>query len=184
MKPQRQPQCDNPAMTNMMTPTITVEFEASEVQQLLQHAEAATEHLPCMGDQFVAKYYAGGKVITRNDWPDISQIDIARIPPALFLINDSFLMSNGVDPSQAIVCVYKNGHIPSEQQNESDAFALGSEELPNVTRILVRDFAGIETAQKVRITFQHDPRKGPVVSLELVQQNGEAGEIRVVNRRS
>jgi hypothetical protein len=36
----------------------------------------------------------------------------------------------------------------------------------------------------VRITFQHDPRKGPVVSLELVQQNGEAGEIRVVNRRS
>lgn len=136
-----------------------------------------------MGDQFVARYYPGGKVITKNDWPDVSQIDIARIPPALFLVNDSFLMSNGIDPAQAIVCVYKNGHIASEQQNESDAFALGSEELPNVTRILVRDFAGIEDAQKIRITFQHDPRKGPVVSLEVVPQNGEPAEIRIVNRR-
>ncbi len=136
-----------------------------------------------MGDQFVARYYPGGKVITKNDWPDVSQIDIARIPPALFLVNDSFLMSNGIDPEQAIVCVYKNGHIASEQQNESDAFALGSEELPNVTRILVRDFAGIESAQKIRITFQHDPRKGPVVSLEVVPQNGEPGEVRIVNRR-
>lgn len=171
-------------MTNMMTtPSITVEFEAGDVQQLLQHAEAATAHLPCMGDQFVAKYYAGGKVITRNDWPDISQIDVEKIPPALFLVNDSFLMSNGIDPLQAIACVYKNGHVASEQQNESDAFALGSEELPTVTRILARDFAGIETAQKIRITFQHDPRKGPLVSLEMIQQNGEAGEARIVNRR-
>ena len=170
-------------MTNMLTPTITVEFEPGDVQGLLQHAEAASGHLPCMGDQFVAKYYPGGKVITKNDWPDVSQIDIARIPPALFLVNDSFLMSNGIDPAQAIVCVYKNGHIASEQQNESDAFALGSEELPNVTRILVRDFAGIENAQKIRITFQLDPRKGPVVSLEIVPQNGEPAEIKIVNRR-
>lgn len=167
----------------MLTPTITVEFEPGDVQKLLQHAEAAAAHLPCMGDQFVAKYYAGGKVITKNDWPDVGQIDIARIPPALFLVNDSFLMSNGIDPAQAIVCVYKNGHIASEQQNESDAFALGSEELPNVTRILVRDFAGIESAQKIRITFQHDPRKGPLVSLEMVPQSGEPAAIRIVNRR-
>jgi hypothetical protein len=171
-------------MTNMMTtPSITVEFEAGEVQQLLQHAEAATAHLPCMGDQFVARYYAGGKVITKNDWPDISQIDVEKIPPALFLVNDSFLMSNGIDPLQAIACVYKNGHVASEQQNESDAFALGSEELPTVTRILARDFAGIETAQKIRITFQHDPRKGPQVSLEVIQPDGEAGAARIVNRR-
>lgn len=174
-------------MTNMIkmmaTPTITVEFEPGDVQKLLLHAEAATEHLPCMGDQFVAKYYAGGKVITKNDWPDISQIDIARIPPALFLVNDSFLMSNGIDPTQAIVSVYKNGHIPSDQQNDSDAFALGAEELPNVTRILVRDFVGIESAQKIRITFQHDLGKGPVVSLEMVPQSGEPAQIRIVNRR-
>src|SRR5450830_995729 len=138
-----------------MINTITIEFEPADVQQLLQHANAATEHLPCMGDQFVAKYYEGGKIITKNDWPDVSQIDLARIPPALFLVNDSFLMSNGINPQEAVACIYKNGHVPSEQQHESDAFALGSEELPTVTRILARDFDGIETARKVRITFLH-----------------------------
>ncbi|AIY40765.1 hypothetical protein LT85_1607 [Collimonas arenae] len=165
-----------------MINTISVEFEPADVQQLLQHAEAATEHLPCMGDQFVAKYYAGGKVITKNDWPDVSQLELSRIPPALFLVNDSFLMSNGIATEQAIACVYKNGHIPSEQQNESDAFALGSEELPTVTRILTKDFAGIETAQKVRITFLHDQRKGPVVTLELVDPANETPDVRVVSR--
>lgn len=167
----------------MIINTITLEFEPDDVQKLLQHAEVAAEHLPCMGDQFVAKYYAGGKVITKNDWPDVSQIELSRIPPALFLVNDSFLMSNGIDPEQAVACVYKNGHIPSEQQNESDAFALGSEELPNVTRILARDFAGIETARKIRITFQHDPRKGPVVSLEMVNPDNAMPDIRIVHRR-
>ncbi|HWX03125.1 hypothetical protein [Collimonas sp.] len=166
-----------------MINTITVEFEPADVQQLLQHAEAATEHLPCMGDQFVAKYYEGGKVITKNDWPDVSQLDLARIPPALFMVNDSFLMSNGIAAEQAVACVYKNGHVASDQQNESDAFALGSEELPTVTRILARDFAGIETAHKVRVTFLHDPRKGPVVTLELVNPAHEIPDVRVVNRR-
>jgi len=166
-----------------MINTITIEFEPADVQQLLQHANAATEHLPCMGDQFVAKYYEGGKIITKNDWPDVSQIDLTRIPPALFLVNDSFLMSNGINPQEAVACIYKNGHVPSEQQNESDAFALGSEELPTVTRILARDFDGIESARKVRITFLHDPRKGPVVSLELVDDLRETPDIRIVNRR-
>ncbi|AMO99287.1 hypothetical protein CAter10_1519 [Collimonas arenae] len=166
-----------------MINTITIEFEPADVQQLLQHANSATEHLPCMGDQFVAKYYEGGKIITKNDWPDVSQIDLTRIPPALFLVNDSFLMSNGINPQEAVACVYKNGHVPSEQQNESDAFALGSEELPTVTRILARDFDGVETARKVRITFLHDPRKGPVVSLELVDDLRETPDIRIVNRR-
>ena len=166
-----------------MINTITIEFEPADVQQLLQHANAATEHLPCMGDQFVAKYYEGGKIITKNDWPDVSQIDLTRIPPALFLVNDSFLMSNGINPQEAVACIYKNGHVPSEQQNESDAFALGSEELPTVTRILARDFDGIESARKVRITFLHDPRKGPVVSLELVDDQRETPDIRIVNRR-
>ncbi|MFJ2987428.1 hypothetical protein ACIPF8_06145 [Collimonas sp. NPDC087041] len=166
-----------------MINTITIEFEPADVRQLLQHANAATEHLPCMGDQFVAKYYEGGKIITKNDWPDVSQIDLTRIPPALFLVNDSFLMSNGINPQEAVACIYKNGHVPSEQQNESDAFALGSEELPTVTRILARDFDGIESARKVRITFLHDPRKGPVVSLELVDDLRETPDIRIVNRR-
>ena len=113
----------------------------------------------------------------------LQPLDLAKIPPALFMVNDSFLMSNGIAAEQAVACVYKNGHIASEQQNESDAFALGSEELPTVTRILARDFAGIETAHKVRITFLHDPRKGPVVTLELVNPAHETPDVRVVNRR-
>ena len=166
-----------------MINTIAIEFEPADVQQLLQHANAATEHLPCMSDQFVAKYYEGGKIVTKNDWPDISRIDLSKIPPALFLVNDSFLMSNGINPQEAVACVYKNGHVPSEQQNESDAFSLGSEELPTVTRILARDFDGIESAHKVRITFVHDPRKGPVVSLELVDDLCQMPDIRIVNRQ-
>ncbi len=137
-----------------------------------------------MGDQFVAKYYAGGKIVTKNDGPDISCIDLAKIPPALFLVNDLFLMSNGINPQEAVACLYKkNGHIPSEQQNESDAFALGSEELPTMTRILARDFDGIESAHKVRITVVHDPRKGPVISLELVDDLCCMSDIKIVTRR-
>ncbi len=136
-----------------------------------------------MGDQFVAKYYKGGKIVTKNDWPDISCIDLAKIPPALFLVNDSFLMSNGINPQEAVACIYKNGHVPSEQQSESDAFALGSEELPTVTRILARDFDGIWSANKVRITFVYDPRKGPLVSLELVNDLCQMPDIKIINQR-
>ncbi|MFC5474470.1 hypothetical protein [Paraherbaspirillum soli] len=167
-----------------MINTITVEFDPAEVQKLLQHASAASEHLPCMGDQFVAKYYAGGKVIGNDDGPDISRIDTAKIPAALFLVNDSFLMSNGVNPAQASPCVYKNDHMPSEMQNESDAHALGAEDLPIVTKILVSDFDGIDAAQLVRIVFQDDPRKGLIVSLEMVNDSCETPDVRIISRRS
>lgn len=163
--------------------TISLEFDAGDVQKLLAHALAATEHLPCMGDQFVAKYYDGGKIVAVNESPDISRLDTTKIPPALFLINDSFLMSNGVVRGEETACLYKNGHEPSEFQNEADAHALGAEELPNVTKLLAREFDGIESAQLVRITFAHDPRKGTTVTLELVDAAAPTPTIRIINRR-
>jgi hypothetical protein len=145
---------------------------------------AATEHLPCMGDQFVAKYYAGGKIAVKNEWPDISQLDTSKIPPALFLVNDSFLMSNGATRGEETLCVYKNDHTPSDAQNEADAYALGAEELPNVTKILAREFDGIETAQLVRIVFENDSRKGTTVALELVDDTAATPTTRVISRRT
>lgn len=179
MKPAFQ---DMPAVAG--TNTVTLEFDPADVRKLVAHAMAAAEHLPCMGDQFVAKHYAGGKIPIKNEWPDISRIDTSKIPPALFLVNDSFLMSNGVAPDEETICIYKNDHTPSDSQNEADAQALGAEELPNVTRILAREFDGIDDAQLVRIMFENDPRKGITVSLELVGNTAATPNIKIISRRA
>ena len=78
----------------------TLTFKASEVRRLMEHSKAAKQHRPSYKDLYNPEYHLGGKILTKNGWPDSDNIDHSKIPAGLLLVKDQgvYILSNGLPP--------------------------------------------------------------------------------------
>ncbi|MGK9452609.1 DUF3085 domain-containing protein [Acidithiobacillus caldus] len=74
-------------------------FLPADIEVQVQHAQSCVQHEPTYTQSQRASFHKGGKV-KRDSYgdPDLSNVDKARIPPALWLVKDHgvYLMSNGL----------------------------------------------------------------------------------------
>lgn len=80
------------------TPQSTIlMFLKVDVQRLIDHAATTTLHEPTYDQLYEPQFHKPGVKIGEDEFPTAEQIDMAKIPPGLFLVKDSgiYLMSNG-----------------------------------------------------------------------------------------
>ena len=100
-------------------------FLSADIEKQVQHAQSCVLHEPTYAQSQRSAFHKGGKV-KRNMYgdPDLSNVDKARIPPALWLVKDHgiYLMSNGIprllvdperNPTQGLVA-YAIGFCPEK----------------------------------------------------------------------
>ncbi len=73
-------------------------FSSADVAMLYHHAMRCQEHSPSFSELYDPKLHKGGVIkIGEHGFPDHQNIDLAKVPAALWLVKDHgvYLMSNG-----------------------------------------------------------------------------------------
>ena len=75
-----------------------IHFDSAEVAAQVRHALRSPQHRPTFCELNDPKLHKGGVVkIGEHGFPDAENLDLAKVPPALWLVKDQgiYLMSNG-----------------------------------------------------------------------------------------
>lgn len=91
-------------------------------KRLVRHARESQEHEPTFAQAYDPSFHKGGKIRnTRHGYPDPKNVDMRKIPPALWIVKDHgvYLMSNGhprmaIDDPQNPHVLYAKGRNPSD----------------------------------------------------------------------
>ena len=80
-------------------------FDLALVRRLLEHSKAATERSPSLEQLYDGRFRRDSKDadldnLTAGSLPAVTDVDLTRIPPGLWLVSDQniYLMSNGQPP--------------------------------------------------------------------------------------
>lgn len=98
----------------------TLTFKLADLKEIAEHAIAAKEFSVAPDVLFDPAVHHGGKVKSKNGWPDANNIDRSKLKPALVLVKDHGvgLMSNGLprllkaEGSESSKIVYAKGLNP------------------------------------------------------------------------
>lgn len=143
-------------------------FQLNKTKEIIEHARSCSEHVPVFEQFYIGKYRNDGKNFTdEGKFPEIDDIDLEKIPPALILTvsNGVYFSSSGIprdmDEDRRLRVVYAEGINPNKDDNISwtkTKIALTGDEQQVIAFPIVW-FDNIRNTHFVEIWVEHNNKR-------------------------